>query len=136
MNMVLVVNGGVGKAFDELAMNFAVCEAAEAKVAGVLVRSSAAVGSSCALASVPGGGGSWGPHISRSDCACTMRREVCSKPNVQSYHVISSPPLFFGRRPQLNKVKPSKLEMVRDYFGRAVESRFGLPLVGCVGASS
>lgn len=35
--MVLVVNGGLGSAFDELALNMAACEAAGAKVGAVLV---------------------------------------------------------------------------------------------------
>jgi len=66
--MVLVVNGGLGSAFDELALNMAACEAAGAKVGAVLV----------------------------------------------------------------NKIQPSKLSQVRDYLGRAIEQRWGLPLVGLV----
>jgi phosphate acetyltransferase len=66
--VVLVVNGGVGSAFDELALNIHACHAAGATVGGVLV----------------------------------------------------------------NKIKGSKVEMVRDYFGRAVAQRWGLPLVGCI----
>ena len=32
----------------------------------------------------------------------------------------------------LNKVLPDKVEMVRDYFGRVMEQRWGLPLLGVV----
>jgi len=32
----------------------------------------------------------------------------------------------------LNKVRPDKVEMIRDYFGRAVASRWGVPLLGVV----
>ena len=66
--VVMVVNGGIGKSFDELALNIHACEAAGARVGGVLV----------------------------------------------------------------NKIQPSKYEMVKDYFGRAISSRWGLPMVGCV----
>mmetsp|Transcript_21323 Transcript_21323/g.48097 ORF Transcript_21323/g.48097 Transcript_21323/m.48097 type:complete len:383 (-) Transcript_21323:265-1413(-) len=37
LKMVLVVNGGIGSAFDELALNVAVCEAAGAELGGILV---------------------------------------------------------------------------------------------------
>mmetsp|Transcript_30535 Transcript_30535/g.36019 ORF Transcript_30535/g.36019 Transcript_30535/m.36019 type:complete len:385 (+) Transcript_30535:66-1220(+) len=66
--IIMVVNGGLGSAFDELAQNIDTCNAAGAQVKGVLV----------------------------------------------------------------NKIQPNKIDMVRDYFGRAVMDRWGIPLVGCV----
>ena len=67
-DMVLVCNGGLGSAFDELEMNRVMCEAHGVRVRGVI----------------------------------------------------------------LNKVLPDKVEMVRDYFGRVMEQRWGLPLLGVV----
>ena len=68
VNMVLVANGGLGSAFDELSLNLHVCKAAGAKVGGVIV----------------------------------------------------------------NKIQPSKVEMVRHYLGTALKDRYGLDLIGCV----
>lgn len=67
-DIVLVANGGIGSAFDELEANRALCEAHGARIRGVIV----------------------------------------------------------------NKVQPEKKEMVRDYFGRLIEKRWRVPLLGVI----
>ena len=32
----------------------------------------------------------------------------------------------------VNKIHSEKMDVVRDYFGRALKDRYGIPLVGCV----
>ena len=67
-DMLLVANGGIGSAFDDLEINRIMCEEQGVRIRGVV----------------------------------------------------------------LNKVVPSKVEMVRDYFGRAIQERWGVPLLGVV----
>ena len=67
-DVVLIANGGLGSAFDELDMNRAMCKEAGATIRGVII----------------------------------------------------------------NKVQPDKLDMVRDYLGRLLEQRWGVPLLGVV----
>ena len=67
-DVVLIANGGLGSAFDELDMNRAMCKEADARIRGVII----------------------------------------------------------------NKVQPDKVEMVRDYLGRLLEQRWGVPLLGVV----
>jgi len=67
-DVVLVANGGIGSAFDELELNRLVLESKGVRLRGVV----------------------------------------------------------------LNKVMPDKVEMIRDYFGRAIRDRWGVPLLGVV----
>jgi len=67
-DVVLVANGGIGSAFDELEMNRAVLKESGVRLRGVVV----------------------------------------------------------------NKVVPDKVDMIRDYFGRAIKERWGVPLLGVV----
>jgi BioD-like phosphotransacetylase family protein len=68
VDMVLVANGGIGSAFDDLALNYSVCRDYGVKIRGVI----------------------------------------------------------------LNKVRPDKLEMVKEYFPKALKRQWDIPLIGVV----